>query len=445
MRRANLTQRILLVLTLVATGATSFAEQVDSASADIASADSDSIWTRDTLTGDWGGYRPNMEDDGLDIGLRLSQYYQDVTSGGIDSSNNGEYGGTMDYRVGIDANKLFGSWQGLTFNMHVRTRHGEDVNADTGSLALQNVGMLMPAPGNYSNTDLTGLTVTQAFSVSDVPVMVTVGLIDVVDTVTGLFPNFAYGQEGFWNINSTVSAMPWFGAVRGLALYGAMGLTINTEHKMLQSAIFALGTENESANINSVSDAFDEGVWLAAFHRFFWKADDKTGYFMVFAGTSTREQASNDRLDFINIPGQGIESTKEKKPWDIALYLYQDVWQAPGNSNRKVTIFTGGTIGPDNPQFSNRNFFANVEAFGLMDSRPNDRMGVGGWWNSLSGDFKALVEPVVEVRNTWGFEVYYNIELNKWLHLTPDLQWIQNERVGDSRAVVPGIRLVADF
>jgi hypothetical protein len=42
------------------------------------------------------------------------------------------------------------------------------------------------------------------------------------------------------------------------------------------------------------TDAFEEGAWLAAWHRFFWKLDDKPGYFMVFGGGSTREQASDD-------------------------------------------------------------------------------------------------------------------------------------------------------
>ena len=38
---------------------------------------------------------------------------------------NGEYGGTMDYRVNVDLKKLFGLWDGLSVNMHARTRFGE--------------------------------------------------------------------------------------------------------------------------------------------------------------------------------------------------------------------------------------------------------------------------------------------------------------------------------
>ena len=80
-----------------------------------------------------------------------------------------------------------------------------------------------------------------------------------------------------------------------------------------------------------------------------------------------------------------------------------------------------------------------------MKSRPHDRMGVAGWKNWLSDNFKDLVSPVIELRDTWGFELYYNIAINQWLHLSPDLQFIQNERKGDDLAVIPGVRLVMDF
>jgi carbohydrate-selective porin OprB len=72
-------------------------------------------------------------------------------------------------------------------------------------------------------------------------------------------------------------------------------------------------------------------------------------------------------------------------------------------------------------------------------------MGVSGWYNGLSDQFIDLVSPEVDLRDTWGFELYYNFAINKWLHLTPDLQLIQNERKDDDFAVIPGIRLIMEF
>jgi carbohydrate-selective porin OprB len=159
---------------------------------------------------------------------------------------------------------------------------------------------------------------------------------------------------------------------------------------------------------------------------------------------------SVESLDFIFVPGAGLTVTDdEKKPWNIALYLSQVFWQAEDDPNRKATILIGGTGGPDEPQFAQWNLFTAVEAYGPMASRPRDRMGVAFWYNWLSDAFVDTLSDLpidpIRLRDTWGFELYYNIEINKWLHLTPDLQIVKNEFKGDNMAIIPGIRMVMDF
>jgi porin len=435
MKQSGLIRDIALILVLAATGVPSFAEQ---------SAGGDSVWTRDKLTGDWGGLRPDLSKHGIDIGLRLSQYGQRVSDGGREK--NGEWGGTMDYRVNLDGKKLFGTWDGFSIQMHARTRWGNDILADAGGMTIPNTGLLMPLPGDYSDTDLTGLTVNQYFPVGEEHLgMATVGKLDIIDAVTLFFPSVGYGQEGFWNVNSLVSALPWFGAVNGLSLYGGWLATINKKRQIGQSAILVTGTENVTTKtMGDISDSFDD-VWVAAFHRFLYTLDDKPGYFMIFGGYSTREQPSNDPHDFVIKPGQGIVDTDEEKPWDIALYLSQVFWQEEGAPDRKATILIGGTAGPDNPQFAQYNFFTALEGYGLMASRPHDRMGVAGWYNWLSDDFKDLVSPVADLQDLYGFELYYNYQVIPSVHLTADIQLIENEFKDDDMAVIPGVRLVMDF
>ena len=217
---------------------------------------------------------------------------------------------------------------------------------------LQNAGLLMPLPGDYQGTDVTGIMVSQNLPFFfDRIANVTFGKLDVIDLVTQFFPEAGYGQDGFWNVNALTTALPWFGAVRGLSVYGGSFVTINKEYQTIESGIVVAGTANVTTSW-SMTKSFDEGVWIAGFHRFLWKLGDKPGYFMVLAGGSTRGQAANDPLDFIVIPGQGIESTEEKKPWDVAFILQQVFWQAAGDPNRKAQFKAGGTVGPDNPQFA---------------------------------------------------------------------------------------------
>ena len=64
----------------------------------------------------------------------------------------------------------------------------------------------------------------------------------------------------------------------------------------------------------------------------------------------------------------------------------------------------------------------------------------------MSNEFVSLVSKVnIRLRDTWGLEIYYNFEINKWLHLSPDFQLIKNERTPDDIAIIPGFRLVVDF
>jgi hypothetical protein len=304
----------------------------------------------------------------------------------------------------------------------------------------------MQLPDDYRGTDITGLTVNQVFPLYEGHEgLFTVGMLDIIDAVTLFFPYVGYGQEGFWNVNSMISALPWFGAVNGLSLYGGWLASINEEFQMGESAILITGTENVTTSWGSLNDSFDDGVWMAAFHRFLYKLNGKPGYFMIFGGTSTRDQTSVDPHDFLFKPGKGIVSTRELKPWNVAAYVSQVWWQAEKDPNRKATIMFGGTFGPDNPQFAQYNFFTHVEAFGPMASRPHDRMGVAFWRNWLSRTFVDLVSPVEDVHDLYGFELYYNLQINPWLHLTADLQFIKNANRGDSLAVIPGARLVWDF
>jgi len=73
-------------------------------------------------------------------------------------------------------------------------------------------------------------------------------------------------------------------------------------------------------------------------------------------------------------------------------------------------------------------------------------MGISAWYTGISADFDRLTSDLgIRLRDSWGCEIYYNFEINPWLHMSPDLQVIKNENIGDSVAVIPGIRLVIDL
>ena len=169
----------------------------------------ESIWTRDKLTGDWGGLRSDLGKHGIDLEIKLSQFYQNVTSGGIDSGGNGEHGTLLDTWVNLDMSKLFGTWDGFYVSGHVQSREGNDVSADAGGLLLPNAALLYPLPGDYDGTQVTSLYATQMLF--DGKAAVLGGKLGSFDVLEGLFPQgvVSHGTEGFMNANSIMSIFFW--------------------------------------------------------------------------------------------------------------------------------------------------------------------------------------------------------------------------------------------
>lgn len=84
--------------------------------------------------------------------------------------------------------------------------------------------------------------------------------------------------------------------------------------------------------------------------------------------------------------------------------------------------------------------FASIEAFGLSDSRPNDRMGIAWFYNGLHDDFKNAFGLVTPVGDLQGGEVYYNAQVTPWFNLTFDLQTVEPAIQRLDTAVVLGLR-----
>ena len=407
-------------------------------------AGAEDIWSRDKLTGDWRGLRTDLTKHGIDIELRLSQFYQGVTSGGVNT--NSEYGVKFDTWLNLDANKLFGSWEGLYIAMHMETRDGNDVLADAGTFTTPNTALLYPLPGDYSGTDVTSLMVSQVLF--DGKAAVVAGKLGSMDLLQGMFPNGVvdYGLDGFMNANSIMSILSW-GRWLTLSQYG--GGVWSIADGMPSTGLIVTGATNTTTTWDT-SGAFSDGVGFLGFHRFLFKIDDKKGYLYIGGGGSTKDYPSLDPNDLHGSgnPGGGI-TTDEKNPWGIAFYWYQVLWQAEkDNDKRRVQLFTGFSIADDNPSFSDFDIFASVQTFGLFDSRPHDRMGIAGHYYHYADDYVDLLNsiPGENLRdNSWTFEAFYNYEINPWLHLSPNFQYAQNENDDDDPAVILGGRLVIDL
>ena len=439
--RSSLRTQLATGLLLVAAGASLCAQAQAGSTGTATQPVSESIWARDKLTGDWGGLRTDLTKHGIDIELRNSHFYQEVTSGGVHS--NGEYGIKLDTFINIDASKLFGSWDGLTISTHIESRDGNDVLADAGAFTLPNTSLLYPEPGNYDGTNVTSFMVTQMLF--DDKAALLAGKMGSMDLLQGLFPDIVdYGLDGFMSANSYMSILSW-GRWLTLSQYGVAGWMIADG---LPSTGFIVAGHDNVTTTWDTSDSFDDGVGILLFHRFTFELGGLPGYVYFDIGGSTKQYNSLDPVDWTNIPGEGPVDDDEKRPWDTATYWYQEFWQHEDDKDRRAHAFVGFTVGDDNPSFSDWDAFVTFQAFGPFDARPHDRMGIAYHYYHLADDFVALVSalPSENLRdNSWSSEVFYNVQITPWLHLTPNFQYAQNENKSDDPAIIAGVRLVIDL
>lgn len=81
---------------------------------------------RATITGDWGGLRTNLYEQGITLDAVLTQVYQSVVSGGPDSSDDDSaYTDLLDYGMSFDTGKL-GLWPGGLFTVNALTGFASD-------------------------------------------------------------------------------------------------------------------------------------------------------------------------------------------------------------------------------------------------------------------------------------------------------------------------------
>jgi porin len=110
------------------------------------------LWTRSTLTGDWGGLRNRWPRKGVTLDLSVTQIGQGVVGGG--KSGAWQYGGRGDIILNLDSQKL-GLWPGAFLNLEAEGNWASAVNANTGALMPVNSSQTVPLPGE--NFDLVSL------------------------------------------------------------------------------------------------------------------------------------------------------------------------------------------------------------------------------------------------------------------------------------------------
>ena len=408
----------------------SLTEQIEASVPALASLPSGDFWSRPQLTGDWGGSREGLADNGLTFFGDITQYYQGVTAGGL--TRKFEYGGRGDYLIDVDTRKI-GLWEGGHFDLRAETRLGQDCNQNDGTVALSNFAMALPRPGQ-NVTALTGVQYTHDLSES---VSVFFGKLNLLD---GTPAAYARGMRlnYFWNaaMQSNLSRSYLFPSTSGV------GFTVRDEVEPVFN--FYLLDTHYTPTTSGLSTLFANG--MVAYGEYRWRTNwcDLPGHSAVgfLYSTASRTALDSNPYQLLQAILSGAPLPTKDSAWTATYRCDQVLYADAEDPRRNWTLNSdlGLTDGNPNPI----RWFANLSLVGgsPIRGRENDSIGIGYYHLGVS-NLPILTTHGFGAEN--GVELFYNAAVTPWFHVTPDVQILDPAQQHNATALIVGIRARLSF
>lgn len=388
--------------------------------------------SRSRASGNWGGYRQDLAGKGVQFELDFVQTVQGITNGGL--GNDTDYSGSIDYVLKLDVQKL-GLWPGAFIMVRAETLYGNTVAFKAGSLMATSIDSILPTASE--DTYLTDLHIIQFLHPM---VGVVLGRISTLD---GDQNEFAHGRgtDQFLNLGFTVNPVT-LRTVPYTAL-GAGLIFVPTPDIQVQ---FTVLDAEGSATDDGFDTVFKDGTVLALEGRIATNFFDLPGHQLLGGSWSNRNYVSLDqdpRIILNRIPGFAgmipLESVNDS--WSVYYNFDQYIWQPDGEPDKGLGIF--GRFGYADQDASPIEWFVSVGlgAKGIVPGREDDSFGIGYFTVGPSDEFPSFID----IDHGEGFEIYYDIALTPWWHLTPDLQVIESAIKRIDTAVVLGLRTRMEF
>jgi porin len=377
------------------------------------------------ITGDWLGRRNRVAPQGVTVYGDITQFYQGVTTGGL--AQQFKYGGRGDYLIDLDADKL-GLWQGAQIDLRAETRLGQDTNRIDGAVAPSNFAMALPLP-SQDVTALTGVQFTQHMTDE---VSVFAGKLNLLD---GIPSSYVKGRRlnYFWDaaMQSNLSRIFLLPSVLG------GGFTIRRDDEPVFN--FYLLDTHYTPTTSGFPTLFDNGVVMYGEYQLrtdFFRLPGHSALGLLYSNAT---RTALDTNPYVLLPGwvAGTPLPLTNTAWTVTCRFDQVVYRDNDDPARAWTLNGdyGLTDGNPNPI----RWFANLSLVGNspIRRRPRDLVGVGYYHLGVS---QLPVLTALGFSDENGVELFYNIEVKPWFHLTPDFQVLDPSQRSTPTAVLVGLR-----
>ena len=395
---------------------------------------------RSYLLSDFGGIRTEWAKKGFTFDIDYNQYFQSVVDGGIDTGS--EYGGTIDYNIKIDFDRM-GFIPGGLLQMRAVSRYGDSVNGTSGSIIPVNTDATHPTtspPDEDVGLWLPVINYTQFLSEK---FALGLGKFDTYDSSN----EFAggRGRSQWWNQNLTMPVSPAlivpYSTLGGVALF-------MPNPNMTVTGMLATSTDTSNS---SGFGTFDDGMFglLSLTNKYHIRSLPGGFGLMYGYGWDGDFKEINGR---INIDAGKLTTTTKDSTWVVSADFWQYLWiesdsdslQPVDSTNGRqdlqgVGVFSRVQFGDNDTNPLDYSISGGVNAKGLIPGRDNDAMGIAYNYNKLN---KGRFLDFVGIANSSSaVELFYNIELTPAVHLTLDAQVIDSSLPNIDNATILGTSL----
>ena len=397
---------------------------------------------RSNLLGDFSGKRTEWAKKGVTFDIDYNQYFQVVTDGGIDHDS--EYGGTIDYNINFDFDRM-GLVPGGLLQMRAVSRYGSSVNGISGAAIPVNTDATHPTTSTADDDVTLWLPVINYTQFLSEKFAIGFGKYDTYDSAN----EFAggRGRSQWWSQNLSMPVSP--ALIIPYSVLGGVALFMPNPN-MTSTGMVATSTDTSD---RSGFDNFDDGMFGSLSLTNKYQLSNLPGGFGIMYGYGWDGNFNeiNGRLNFDS--GQLTPSTKDST-WLVAADFWQYLW-VEGDSSQPVDSTDGrqdlqGVGVFSRVQFADKDtnpvdyiISVGVNAKGLIPGRDNDSMGLGYSYNKLQlGRF--LTALGIDDTSTV-VELFYNIELTPAVHLSLDAQVVDSALPNIDTATILGTSLQISF
>lgn len=406
------------------------------------------LCNRSELTGDWLGLRTGLKESGVTFAGRSTHFAFGV-DGGITASPvpalaPGDvflYTGRGEYDLNLDLEK-FG---GLPFGkLLVRMEHwyGEygNVSLRTGAFPPAVFpAALPPVPDSPGELFLTNFVITQPLSEQ---LVIFAGKKDVLgaadqDVFAGGDGTDQFLNQAFVANPAFLLGMPYTSFVVGAAMPQDWGMI----------SLFAYDPKDRTRDAFRFDDLYAAGVILGGEVKvdtnFFGMAGDHHvgGIWKHVDLTDLRfNEPPPGQYPYPVVPGFPTLSDSYTIYYGFDQYLVQ----FRGDEDKGWGLFGRASISDGNPTPVRYFLSGGIGGNSQLRTGKNDRWGIGWYYVGASDEFGLVPQALFGPRDGTGVECYYNFQVNPWLNVSPDLQYIRPEAgaIADD-AFVYGLRINA--